>query len=294
MLPSVDVASSTEESSPAAASPPVEAVPALFGRGRQGLSTTRFWALGAVGLAVVSLVVFLAVREPPQGMLLLEVSPPEVHAHARVNINGSDVGTPSNWPFLHRVPAGKVVVMVTSDGFRPSVATVAVSRGSEGTPFNLALQRNVGTARLVVLPDPDDAEVRLNGTSVKRAGVHGFWAGEVPVGTDQQVEVRRGGFRPYISSVLAHTTEDALQVRAVLEPFEFAIRVTSQPPGAAVFSGERELGITPVTGHVPATASALTLRKRCFETAQVPLKLPETPGPTLPVRVVLRRAPNCR
>jgi len=45
---------------------------------------------------------------------------------------------------------------------------------------------------------------------------------------------------------------------------------------------------------VPATASALTLRKRCFETAQVPLKLPETPGPTLPVRVVLRRAPNCR
>ena len=94
--------------------------------------------------------------------------------------------------------------------------------------------------------------------------------------------------------MLAHTTEDALQVRAVLEPFEYTVRVTSVPPGAAVFSGERELGVTPVTGRVPATASALTLRKRCFETAQVPLRFPEQPGPTLPVRVVLRRAPNCR
>ncbi len=227
-------------------------------------------------------------------MLQLGLSPPEVHAHARVNINGNDVGTPSSWPFLHRVPAGTVVVMVTADGFKPSVEKVTVARGSEGTPFTLALQRTVGTARLVVLPDPDDAEVRLNGTPVKRAGVHGFWAGEVPVGTDQQVEVRRGGFRPFVSSVLAHTTEDALQVRAVLEPFDYTVRVVSQPPGAAVFSGERELGITPVTGHVPATASALTLRKRCFETAQVPLRLPEQPGAAVPVRVVLRRAPNCR
>jgi eukaryotic-like serine/threonine-protein kinase len=273
--------------------PAAEPLP-LFVTGHQKRSSGRFWALGAAALAVAAVLIFLAVREPPQGMLLLELTPPEVRGHARVNINGSDVGTPPSWPFLHRVPAGKVVVMVTADGFRPSVSTVNILRGSEGTPFTLALQRTAGTARLVVLPDPDDAEVRLNGTSVKRAGVHGFWAGEVPVGTDQQVEVRRGGFHPYISSVLAHTTEDALQVRAVLEPFEYAVRVTSQPPGAAVFSGERELGVTPVTGHVPATASALTLRKRCFETAQVPLKLPETPGAPLPVRVVLRRAPNCR
>ena len=172
--------------------------------------------------------------------------------------------------------------------------TVTVARGSLGTPFTVPLQRTVGTARLVVLPDPDDAEVRLNGTPVKRAGVHGFYAGEVPVGMDQQVEVRRGGFRPYVSSVLAHTAEDALQVRAVLEPFEYTVRVTSQPPGAVVFSGERELGVTPVTGKVPATASALTLRKRCFETAQVPLRLPEQPGPPRPVRVVLRKVPGCR
>jgi len=185
-------------------------------------------------------------------------------------------------------------VMVTADGFKPAVGSTSVGRGSEPTLYTLSLQRTVGTARLVVLPDPDDSEVRLNGTPVKRAGVHGFWAGEVPVGTDQQVEVRRSGFRPYSSSVLARTTEDALQVRAVLEPFDYAVHVTSQPPGAAVFSGERELGITPVLGHVPATASALTLRKRCFETAQVPLRLPEQPGAPLPVRVVLRRVPNCR
>jgi eukaryotic-like serine/threonine-protein kinase len=285
---------------PADASPPPEgspsgqAVPALFAEGKRPTGNRRVWGFGAAAVAAVGLLVFLAVREPPQGTLQLELSPPEVHAHARVNINGNDMGTPANWPFLHRVPAGPVVVMVTADGFKPSVEKITVARGSEGTPFTLALQRSVGTARLVVLPDPDDAEVRLNGTPVKRAGTHGLWAGEVPVGADQQVEVRRSGFRPFVSSVLAHTTEDALQVRAVLEPFEYAVRVVSQPPGAAVFSGERELGITPVSGHVPATASSLTLRKRCFETAQVPLRLPEQPGPVVPVRVVLRRAPNCR
>jgi eukaryotic-like serine/threonine-protein kinase len=280
------------ESRPGEAGPAPEPVPPLFGVGRHRQTSRRFWVLGAVAAAVAGVLILLALREPPQGTLLLELSPPEVHAHARVNINGTDVGTPASWPFQHRVPSGPVVVMVTAEGFKPSVANVTVGHGS--TPFTLSLQRNVGTARLVVLPDPDDAEVRLNGASVKRAGVHGFWAGEVPVGTDQQIEVRRGGFRPYVSSVMAHTTEDALQVRAVLEPFEFTVRVTSQPPGAAVFSGERELGVTPVTGHVPATASALTLRKRCFETAQVPLRLPEQPGSAVPVRVVLRRAPNCR
>ncbi len=293
--PPLPVSEAPEAAPPAAdESSAGQAVPALFAEAKRDPSRRRFWAPGAAVVAAAGLLVFLAVREPPQGMLQLELSPPEVHAHARVNINGNDVGTPSSWPFLHRVPAGTVVVMVTADGFKPSVEKVTVARGSEGTPFTLALQRTVGTARLVVLPDPDDAEVRLNGTPVKRAGVHGFWAGEVPVGTDQQVEVRRGGFRPFVSSVLAHTTEDALQVRAVLEPFDYTVRVVSQPPGAAVFSGERELGITPVTGHVPATASALTLRKRCFETAQVPLRLPEQPGAAVPVRVVLRRAPNCR
>jgi eukaryotic-like serine/threonine-protein kinase len=284
----------TEEPQMPQASAGGDAVPVLFAEGRRETGHRRLWAVVAA-VAVGGLLLFFAVRQPPQGTLLLDLSPPDVRGHSRVNINGKDVGTARSWPYSLRVPADVAVpVLVTAEGFKPWAGTVTVAHGSTGTPFTVALQRTVGTARLVVLPDPDDAEVRLNGTSVKRAGVHGFYAGEVPVGTDQQVEVRRGGFRPYVSSVLAHTTEDALQVRAVLEPFEYTVRVTSQPPGAAVFSGERELGVTPVTGKVPATASALTLRKRCFETAQVPLRLPEQPGPALPVRVVLRRAPNCR
>jgi serine/threonine protein kinase len=276
------------------ARPDAGAVPALFAEGRRHKGHRRLWGVLAAA-AGGALLLFFALREPPQGTLLLDLSPSDVRGHSRINISGKDVGSPPSWPFSLRVPADVAVpVLVTADGFKPWAGTVTVARGSLGTPFTVALQRTVGTARLVVLPDPDDAEVRLNGSPVKRAGVHGFYAGEVPVGTDQQVEVRRSGFRPYISSVLAHTTEDALQVRAVLEPFEYSVHVTSQPPGAAVFTGERELGVTPVTGKVPATASALTLRKRCFETAQVPLRLPEQPGPALPVRVVLRRAPNCR
>jgi eukaryotic-like serine/threonine-protein kinase len=271
------------------------AEPELFASvGRPSQRSRRSWVVGGALALVAGLVALVAFRGPPSGMLLLELSPPELHAHARVNVNGNDLGTPASWPLLQRVPAGKAVVMVTADGFKPSVGTVSIARGTEPTPFTVAMQRNVGTARLVVLPDPDDSEVRLNGTVVKRAGLHGFWAGEVPVGVDQQVDVRRSGFRAYTSTAQARSTEDGLQVRAVLEPFEFSVRINSQPPGAAVFNGERQLGVTPLSAQVPGTASALTFRKRCFETAQVPLRLPDQPGASVPVRVVLRRAPNCR
>ena len=280
---------------PPADSGPQDAVPPLFAAGRSRPSRRRWWLFGAVVAAGAVLLFLATFLQPPQGVVLLDVTPPEVRAQVRVNINGKDVGTPASWPFYYRVPAGAAVpLMVTADGFKPWAGTLSVARGSEGTPFTVPLQRNAGTAKLQVLAEPDDAEVRLNGAPVKRAGIRGVWSGEVPVGAEQQVDVRRAGFRPYASSVLAHTTEDALQVRAVLEPLEYAVHVTSQPLGAAVFSGEKQLGVTPVSGHVPATASALTLRKRCFETAQVPLRLPEEPGPALPVRVVLRRVPNCR
>jgi len=286
--------------SPAAPAPPepVEAPPAspeLFSAvGRPGRGIPRRWMVGAGAVAAATLLAAVLFREPPQGVLLLDISPAELHARARVNVNGNDLGVQGTWPVLHRVPAGKTVVMVTAEGFKPAVGTVTVARGSESTPYTLTLQRNVGTARMVVLPDPDDAEVRVDGAVVKRSGAHGFWAGDVPVGAEHQVEVRRSGFRSFTSSAFARSTEDSLQVRAVLEPFEFAVRVTSQPPGAAVFNGERQLGVTPLSGRVPATATALTFRKRCFETAQVPLRLPEQPGPAVPVKVVLRRAPNCR
>ena len=45
---------------------------------------------------------------------------------------------------------------------------------------------------------------------------------------------------------------------------------------------------------VTAAAAALTVRKRCFETAQVPLRLPEQPGPRVSVRATLRKVPGCR
>jgi len=282
-------------SEPAPAPEAPAPAPELFSAaGRPSRRIPRPWFLGGAAAVVLAAVGILLLREPPQGTLLLEISPPELHARARVNVNGNELGTPTTWPLLQRVPAGNVVVMVTAEGFKPAVGTVSVPRGSESTPYTLTLQRNVGTARLVVLPDPDDAEVRVNGSVVKRSGVHGFWAGDVPVGADHQIEVRRSGFRSFTSSAFARSTEDSLQVRAVLEPFDFAVRVTSQPPGAAVFNGERQLGVTPLSARVPATATALTFRKRCFETAQVPLRLPEQPGPAVPVKVVLRRAPSCR
>jgi hypothetical protein len=158
----------------------------------------------------------------------------------------------------------------------------------------VALQRAATMARFTVLPEPDDAEVRLDGQVVKRSGTRGSFVGELVPGQEHSLQIRRAGYRPVDTKVSARSAEEPVELRTALEPLEFGLAVTSTPPGAVVFSGERLLGVTPLATRVPATASALTFRKRCFETAQVPLRLPEQPGPRVPVRAALRKVPGCR
>ena len=222
------------------------------------------------------------------------MSPPEARGRVRLTVGGADLGVPTHWPVVHSVPSGKVEVLASADGFKPALVEASVGRGNAATPVLVSLQRAATVARFTVLPEPDDAEVRLDGQVVKRSGSHGLYVGELAPGAAHTVQIKRAGYKPLEAQVSARSAEEPVELRTALEPLEFPLLVTSAPSGAVVFSGERLLGVTPLSVRVPATASALTFRKRCFETAQVPLRLPEQPGSRVPVRAALRKVPGCR
>ncbi|HET6982400.1 MAG TPA: hypothetical protein VFI53_09670, partial [Myxococcaceae bacterium] len=233
-------------------------------------------------------------REPATGRVVLDVSPPEARGRVRLTVAGTDLGVPTHWPVVQTAPSGKVEILASADGFRPALVETTVGRGNAPTSVLVALQRAATVARFTVLLEPDDAEVRLDGQVVKRSGSHGLFVGELVPGVEHRLHVSRSGYRPVETRVSAKSADEPVELRTTLEPLEFGLLVSSTPPGAVVFSGERLLGVTPLATRVPATASALTFRKRCFETAQVPLRLPEQPGPRVPVRATLRKVPGCR
>ncbi len=263
-----------------------------------GLPRRRSWlwavaAASAIGLLLGGLALSRA-RPPSTGRVVLDVSPPEARGRVRLTVGGADLGVPTHFPVVQAVPVGKVEILASADGFKPALIEANVAAGEGATSVLVPLQHAATVARFTVLPEPDDAEVRLDGQVVKRSGLRGLYVGELIPGAEHTVQVRRAGYRPTEKQVRARSAEEAVELPVALEPLEFPLLVTSAPPGAVVFSGERLLGVTPLVTKVTAAAAALTLRKRCFETAQVPLHLPEQPGPRVPVRATLRKVPGCR
>ncbi|HUM12751.1 MAG TPA: protein kinase [Myxococcaceae bacterium] len=256
----------------------------------------RVWPWAAAGIAVLGAAsaAWVLGREPATGRVVLDVSPPEARGRVRLTVAGTDLGVPTHWPVVQAAPVGKVEILASADGFKPALVEATVGRGSAPTSVLVALQRAATVARFTVLPEPDDAEVRLDGQVVKRSGSRGLFVGELVPGVEHSLQIRRAGYKPMETQVRARSAEEPVELRTALEPLEFPLLVSSAPPGAVVFSGERLIGVTPLSTRVPATATALTIRKRCFETAQVPLRLPEQPGARVPVRATLRKVPGCR
>ena len=213
----------------------------------------------------------------------------------RLTVAGADLGVPTHWPVRpDRPPAGKVEILASADGFKPALVEATVGRGNAATSVLVALQRAATVARFTVLPEPDDAEVRLDGQVVKRSGSRGSFVGELVPGVEHSLQVRRAGYRPVDTQVSARSAEEPVELRTTLEPLEFGLQVTSRPRARWCSAASGCWASRPLSTRVPATASALTFRKRCFETAQVPLRLPEQPGPRVPVRAALRKVPGCR
>ncbi|HSP80072.1 MAG TPA: PEGA domain-containing protein, partial [Myxococcaceae bacterium] len=234
---------------------------------------------------------FFALKPPPSGFLLLNL-PGDVQARARVNINGQDLKMPPSGPLLHQMPAGPALVLVSVEGHAPFTRSVEVLSGTTPTPLEVKLERTVQLTRLVITTRPADAELRLGGKVVREQGSSEPYIGEVEVGSKVEVEVRAKGYKPYRKN-LEIDSEKPVALSADLEREGFEVQVSSYPSGALVFADGKELGETPLKVRLAASVKEVSLKKRCYEDAELEVAPSEDGSPTT-VKHRLKKIRGCR
>ncbi len=242
--------------------------------------------------AIVALVVVLL--PAPEGFVVVDVVDPTARSRARVNINGTLLPPPAQWPLLQKTRAGNTVVMVVADGYKPYLTTVEVKEGAHPATVTAELKPMVDQVELLVITDPDAAEVVLDDKVVKAAGMPEVYAGQLPVGTQLKLEVRHPGYQPSVQTVRAASADQPLRLKVRLERSEFPLSVVSQPEGALVMVEGKTVGTTPATVKVAGGTRKVTLLKHCFTPEEVTLQLPDQPGEPIQVRRTLKKQPNCR
>src|SRR5207247_659099 len=70
--------------------------------------------------------------------------------------------------------------------------------------------------------------------------------------------------------------------------------VMSTPPGATILVAGKSMGTTPGNLSVLGGTTELTLQRKCFDDAIVPVKLPAEPKDTITVLQTLKKRPGCR
>jgi serine/threonine protein kinase len=254
----------------------------------------RVWmALGAAVLLIASVVgIVAATRETPQGYVLLDV-PTAARAHVQVMVAGKDLGTPAQWPVLERVMAGKAMVMVRAEGYAPFARTVDVAPGEVPANVQAELEPLNPIAKLVVVADPETAEVRLNDKVIKKEGAPGFALAQLTVGQINRLEVRRQGFVTLNDTVIARKNGETVTVKPKLDALEQSVDVTSMPAGAQVIVNRASLGTTPARVKLVGVVKTISLHKRCYADAVIDVPPPSSRGPAS-LHADLVKQPHCR
>lgn len=252
-----------------------------------------------IGVLVLVAGLFMLLRGPSKGMIVVTVSPPEMQSKAHLYINGEDRGIPK-YPAFQEAPVGPAVVAVVVEGYEPFTRTVEVRevKGGVDIPTCPAVFGKP-SAKLVVLTDPADAEIRVDGATVRKEGTSDIYLGEIPAGTSKKVEAYKTGYKPAQQSVTGQGDASApLQLKLKLERLDpstvpVSVAVTSDPSGATVSANGRQLGTTPMTFRWNGDVQMVTLSKRCYETVELAVQPPTGSSP-VELRGELRKQPGCR
>ncbi len=251
-----------------------------------------FAGLGGVVLLLLGVLGIFLLRSPDLGFIMVEL-PPEVRSKAQVKLNTQDVAS-NNGDILQQVPAGPVIVTVSADGYKTFQQTVTVTEGTQVTRVVAALEPLVKTTMMVLSTEPGDAEVKVNGKVVRPQGAKDILVKDVPANGELVVEVSAPGFQPFQQKVSAPTGAEPLQVSTKLQAAELAVRVESEPAGAAILASGKELGaVTPAVVKLPVGITQVTLKMKCFEDANLPVAPPSSGEPAL-VKGALKKQPDCK
>jgi len=144
---------------------------------------------------------------------------------------------------LKDLKPGKYVVEISKEGYDPVSIEVAVQANQIADPGVVKLQRSTGALHLVSTPAALVYEVRSKANPLQSfRGTTPLDAPEIPAG-DYEITVTRDGW----PAQKQHITVQRQQPQNTL--FEFiggGVTITSQPIGAKVMVGEKELGVTPL------------------------------------------------
>ena len=266
---------------------PVASAQPAMGKGR-----AIVWGmLGAAVVVAAAIAGFYVVQEADMGFLSVDLPVDLRGKNTLVAFRGEPLQMPDVGKLLYKSKAGKGLLTVAAEGFQPFSQTVEVQGKHEVTEAFVKLVPIPRHARLAVVADPEDAEVRIDG-SVVAAGGAAFYLAEIPVGTEHLVQVGRAGYRGFESRVKASTAGEQVKVYAKLQPLDYLRTVETSPRGAIVWANGERLGRTPLEVHLSASTTELTVRKRCYQAVQVPVSASEEAS-AAPIKVSLKRLPSC-
>jgi len=198
-------------------------------------------------------------------------------AGARVNIDGSDVGSTPLEPV--ELQPGEHVVVVDSDRFEAISSTVDIEGG--GTTVVLKVELTPLWAPVTIDSSPRGARVRIDGQEV----------GQTPVTTDvlegaHQLDMRLGGHKPYSTSLNVLANQPYSMPVAMLVPADGWLTLTSEPSGATVSIDGEFKGQTPLEIELrPRVDHQISISKSGHDTTSDTIRLES--GQTLEVHVSL-------
>jgi hypothetical protein len=257
-----------------------------------GVSKLLLIPLALLLLAIGGTVGYFA-RSRGSGVLVIELSP-NLPGKAQLTINGKELGAPERWPLTRPMDAGPALVTIRAEGYQELQQLVEVAKGKKPTTLKVELKQGSDLGQLIVVTDPETAELKLDGKVIKVEGTGGFRPVAVPVGAEQVVTVSRKGYQPVERRFTTPTPDEPLAVFIKLSPENIPVEVSSEPSGATIFAGDEQLGRTPAALRVGPNTKVLTLRKRCYQPRDLELKAPSDSGEVLRLSGELTRVPGCR
>lgn len=274
------------------------ATPAVGGRA----PIPRKVLFGGIGGGAVLLLALIgwAVSGPGVGYVLVDLQgvPSEVRNRVQVRLDTQLVPLEGgSATLLREVPAGKVMVVVSAEGYNTFTKTVDVSEGKDVTPVQAVLESLVRTAALVLTTEPATAEVKVDGRVVREQGKSAAYIKDVPIsGPEWVVEVSAPGHKP-ASKRVPVSGGGPVEVSLKLEPSvtRVSVKVESKPAGATIFVDGKDMGATtPAVVQVPPNARQLTLKLKCHNEAEVDVPDAAPGNEPATASVSLKRQPRCR
>ncbi|MCY1042478.1 protein kinase [Corallococcus sp. bb12-1] len=266
------------------------------GLGLRGLDKRLLYS--AIGLASLLLLVGLAVvfkpSSPSLGYVMVELKTPEAKATARVSINaGPEEAFPESGFVLKQVPVGNVLVLVTAPGHEVFNQSVTVSEGTSAAPVRAVLPRQARSVLVVLKVRPEDAEVKIDGKVARAQGSRESLVRDFSLTSNSPVvEVSAPGYQTFAGTMAVK--DGSFDVTATLERADLEVQITSNPSGAAIYLGNKDLGVvTPNAVRVPPGTRELTLKSKCHADEDVDV-VATTLGAVIKVDATLKKQARCR